>query len=190
MTLDEDVEWLLRPDSGPLSGLKEATRPAAPQATEPASYGLISGPELASLLGIEARSVLRHANSGVVVRAQKGSRSGPAMYDLERSVRSYCRWLADRATRHSDDDPLKLEKIRQAKAAAEKLELHNAAARGELVTVEEVARRWADIVHTVRAGLLAVPARCQTAGDGVTPELRSVIDREIRRALEDLDRGA
>ena len=190
MSLDSEVEWLLRPDSGPLGGIKEPARPATAEMMQTGSYGLISEPDLADLLGLDARTVRKHGANGVVVKAIKGTRSGPAVYDLEQSIRGYSRWIADRATRHSDDDPLKLEKIRQAKAAAEKLELHNAAARGELVTVEEVARRWADIVHTVRAGLLAVPARCQTAGDGVTPELRSVIDREIRRALEDLDRGA
>lgn len=190
MSLDSDVAWLLGPDSGPLGGIKEPARPATAQVVQTGSYGLISEPDLADLLGLDARTVRKHGANGVVVKAIKGTRSGPAVYDLEQSIRSYARWIADRATRHSDDDPLKVAKVRQSQAAARKLELQTAELEARLVTVEEVARRWADIVHTVRAGLLAVPARCQTAGDGVTPELRSVIDREIRRALEDLDRGA
>ena len=186
MTIDSEVEWLLRPDSGPPSGLKEAIRPTTPQPSETASYGLISEPDLADLLGLDARTVRKHGANGVVVKAQKGSRSGPAMYDLEQSVRSYCRWLADRATRHSDDDPLKLEKIRQAKAAAEKLELHNAAARGELVPTSEVRAAWGGVMRDVRAGMLAVPARVGAILPNLSPRDIAQIETEVRRALEAL----
>ena len=186
MTLDEDVEWLLRPDSGPLGGIKEPARPATAEMMQTGSYGLISEPDLADLLGLDARTVRKHGANGVVVKAIKGTRSGPAAYDLEQSIRGYSRWIADRATRHSDDDPLKLEKIRQAKAAAEKLELHNAASRGDLVATADVRAAWGGVMRDVRAGMLAVPARV----GAVLPHLSShdiaQIEIEVRRALEAL----
>ncbi len=83
------------------------------------------------------------------------------------------------------DSELAAEKLRLAKANADKVETANAKSRGELIPAVEVEREWATVFRAVQAAMLAVPSRvAQTAGH-LTPHDINAIDREARDALEE-----
>src|SRR5205807_1156275 len=54
--------------------------------------------------------------------------------------------------------------------------------RGELVDAAQVAREWADVLRTVRAGMLAIVSRLRARLPHLTPDAHAV-DHEIRAAL-------
>jgi phage terminase Nu1 subunit (DNA packaging protein) len=143
----------------------------------------IRATDLASFLGVTIASISRLQADGALVR-----QPGSARYLLAESVRGYIAYLKNPATRpggrpHDPQDPLKAERIRQAKQAADKLELQNAAARGELLDRAEVEREWTDILRGVRAEMLALPSRISGRLGHLTAHDLSEIDHEIRRAL-------
>ena len=78
------------------------------------------------------------------------------------------------------------EKARLAKAQADAQEMRNAVARGELVSVDDVARRWSAILSTVRSRMLAVVGRVQRAHPDLAAAASATIDRELRQALKEL----
>ena len=137
--------------------------------------------ELAEIIGVAPPTISHLAVAGRVVR--RGTR-----YALAESVRAYCDHLrspAARAGRHPDGpaDPLKAERIRQAREAADKLALQNAAARGELLDRGEVEREWADILRRLRGAMLAVPTRAAGRLGHLTAHDLSELDHGIRAAL-------
>lgn len=81
------------------------------------------------------------------------------------------------------------EKARLLKAQADMQELKNAQARGELVPIDEVGVRWADIIAQTRSRMLAVPGRVRDAVPGLTATDVTKIDAEIRKALAELGRA-
>ncbi|WP_062018064.1 hypothetical protein [Aureimonas sp. AU4] len=81
-------------------------------------------------------------------------------------------------------DELNEARARAARATAAKAELQTAKLRGELLEVANVRAAWADIAHTIRAGMLAIPGRL--SGQGVDVATVRLVDAEIRAALETL----
>jgi phage terminase Nu1 subunit (DNA packaging protein) len=70
-----------------------------------------------------------------------------------------------------------------AVASAEKLEIQNARARGDLLDAGDVARAWVEIVTDLRSALLAVPSR--VAGRcGLDRRATAALDAELRAAME------
>ncbi|MGA0545637.1 hypothetical protein ACO2Q1_10195 [Brevundimonas sp. VNH65] len=174
---------LLGPDSAPLKPLAPSARPVTPADPETACMGRVSEATLAQLLGLTAGRIRQLQQDGVFQRVGRKDES----FDIAASVRAYCDFMRDSVKRQGSTDELKAEKVRQAKAAAEKLEIANAKSRGELVPVAEVRAAWADLLRDVRAGLLAVPSRCGAElATKLAAEDVAVIDREIRLALERL----
>lgn len=183
-------------------------RPAGGQFVRPASASLVTGsapaaddpikPEtmpqaihesgLADLLGITANRVR------ILTRDGQFRRTAPATYNLREAVRGYCANLREHAGRAgrpaaAENDALKAEKLRLARQQADKLEIGNAAARGELVKVAEVEREWANVLRDVRSTLLAVPSRLGAKLPHLTAHDVAEIDREMKAALEGLAHG-
>jgi phage terminase Nu1 subunit (DNA packaging protein) len=55
--------------------------------------------------------------------------------------------------------------------------------RGELVEAKAVEAEWADVLRTVRAGMLAVPSRVAARLPHLSKHDVAEIDAEIRAAL-------
>ena len=97
--------------------------------------------------------------------------------------------LADEPDLASNGDELWIEKIRYARANAERVELANAATRRELLPVVEVKAGWEAILVSVRGRLLAVPGRLRDK-IGLTVTDAEIVAAEIRGALQKLARHA
>jgi phage terminase Nu1 subunit (DNA packaging protein) len=81
---------------------------------------------------------------------------------------------------------LTAEKTRLAKEQADAAELRNKLLRSDLVKAGDVQREWADVLRKVRAGVLAVTSRVRQQLPHLTAHDASVIDAELRRALEEI----
>jgi len=183
-------------NSGPLVNDSDLTAPEAPEAPEvedPASEaipGLATESEMAQLLGITANRVRTLARDGMLHRPVRGR------YDVRASLKTYIGDLRNKASRlgyaggkHLGKPDLEAEKLRLARQQADKIEIQNAAARGELVKSSEVERAWAAVLRDVRAAMLAVPSRCGATLPHLTAHDIAELDREIRNALEGLADG-
>jgi terminase small subunit / prophage DNA-packing protein len=84
--------------------------------------------------------------------------------------------------RHS----LTAEKTRLAKQQADAAELKNEVLRGDLVKAGDVEREWAGILRKVRSGVLAVTSRIRQQLPHLTAHDASLIEAELRLALETL----
>lgn len=80
-------------------------------------------------------------------------------------------------------------RIRVANAQAQKVELANAKARGELLPAVDVQREWEGVLRDVRAAMLAVPARVQQRLPKLSTADVAAIDDEIRSALTALGKA-
>ena len=182
-SLPLDIEDLLSLDSEPLSGPDTPSPPVVTSAPAIASGALISEGELAHLLDLTDRRVRDLAKSGVISRVGRG----PSAFDRSEAVRSYCRWIRDKAQRGvAVNDELKAEKIRQAREAADKLAIQNAVSRGEMVAASAVEFVWSNVLREVRSMLLAVPSRCGASLPHLTTHDVRAIDGEIKSALRGL----
>lgn len=147
--------------------------------------------ELAALLGISRARITQLIRDGIL------KRSGRARFNLHEAVQAYTGQLRSVASRVGyaggkgtpANAALNEEKLRLAKQQADKIELQNAAARGELVKALDVERAWAGVLRDVRAALLGVPSRCGATLPHLTAHDVQEIDREIRGALEGLANG-
>lgn len=146
--------------------------------------------ELAGLLGLNRQRVGELVRNGVL------KRTGRARFDLHDAVGAYCANLREKAGRlgnPSGKSPanakLNAEKVRLTAAQADERELKLAAARRELLPAKEVQREWAEILGTIRAGLLAVPSRVGVRLGHLTAHDLSEIDAEIRDVLAELAEG-
>jgi len=81
------------------------------------------------------------------------------------------------------------ERLRLIKEQADGQALKNEQMRRNLLPAPEVERAWSDVMRTVRAGILAVPARLRQTMPHLTPQDFAMLDAELRRALEDLANG-
>jgi phage terminase Nu1 subunit (DNA packaging protein) len=88
--------------------------------------GVVSGPQLAGLLGLSAKSVATHANTGVIVRVGRGK------YRLRESVRSYTAHLRQIAAGR-DDPEAATARNRILEAKARIVEAKLAVLEGKLV---------------------------------------------------------
>lgn len=172
------LEDFLSLDSGPL-GSPDAPAPPVVKATQAiGSGGLISEAELSDLFGISSRRVRDLLRDGVIEKTGR-------QFDRRDCTRAYTAWLREKASRGvAVMDELKAEKIRQARAAADKIELQNQASRGELLPAAEVVSGWAGILRDVRAAMLSIPSRCGAEIQHLSLDDIAVIAAEIKTALE------
>ncbi|WP_025036210.1 terminase small subunit [Bradyrhizobium sp. DOA9] len=78
------------------------------------------------------------------------------------------------------------QRARLAAAQADLNELKAAKLRGELVEAAAVEMEWAGVLRTVRAGMLAVPARVAARLPHLSKRDVAEIDAEIRAALAEI----
>jgi phage terminase Nu1 subunit (DNA packaging protein) len=136
---------------------------------------------LSDLIGVTRRTVSDLARRGIVVRSGRG-------YALAESLRRYCGHLRDLATGRGGESAIAsgtAERARLARAQAELVETKGKKLRGELVEASAVEAEWSGVLRTVRAGMLAVPTRCQQRLPHLTVHDVAEIDREVREALSD-----
>ena len=137
---------------------------------------------LAGWLGTTATRINALAREGRIPRR------ADKLFDLRPAVRAY---VADlKATKGNsalaNNPELNAEKIRLARASAEKLETANLKAKGDLAPLAEIERAWAGILRDVRAALLALPSRVASRLGYLTPHDVATIEHEVRAVLEEL----
>lgn len=143
----------------------------------PETADLVNAADLAEWLGLTPNRVSALAREGVLPR------NPDKRFPLRAAVKAYCDHARAGAQGRRVDSELAAEKLRAAKATAEKLEIQNAKARGDLLDGREVANEWRSIVTDLRAAVLAVPSR--VAGRmGLDRATTAALDAEIRDAME------
>ena len=143
----------------------------------------VSAAELASWIGLTANRVNRLARDGKIPRASD------KRFELQPAIRAYVETLREGQLGRTNSDPeLKAAKVRQATAAAEKLELANAKLRGDLLDASEVQTTWTATVIDLRAALLAMPQRLSSTL-GLDRRATQELDKEVREALGALADG-
>lgn len=147
--------------------------------------GIMTEAEIAAFLGIGTSRVRTLARDGHLVKVSRGR------FDVRESLAAYLSRLRDGAVKGGGQvpDDLKAEKLRLARQQADKLELANAAARGELVRSADVEREWANVLRDVRSTMLAVPSRVGSKLAHLTARDVAEINSEIKAALEGLANG-
>lgn len=143
----------------------------------------IDGKGLCDLLEMSPAMLSELKKRGIAVHI------GQDAYDLAATVRAYVLHLRGTASgRGGEDQVLTLtgERARLAREQADAQALKNAVLRGEHVPAAEVARAWSDLLRAVRSRLLAVPSRVRGAIPGLTVADVTLIDREVRDALQEL----
>lgn len=173
--------------------------PAAPTRRKPASVQMtIAEPipatmteaQLAAFLGIATSQVRTKTNEGVLIRISGGKKGAPAGWDVRASLHGYLARLREGAVKGGpQSDELKAEKLRLAREQADKLEIANAAARGDMVRAADVEREWANVLRDVRSTMLAVPSRVESKLAHLSAHDVAEIDSEIKAALEGLANG-
>lgn len=186
----DDIDLLApleSPISGPLMAIGALPRTVTPDDLSEALSGWISEAQFSALIGLSSRRVRDLVRDGVLTKTIKNRRLG---FVVPGEIIAYCAFLRDRFTARGQTDDLKNERVRKERAAAEKLELQNAAIRGEMVAVNEVRAEWGNLVRDVRAGMLAVPARVGAALPHLGSHDIATIDAEVRAALEAISHDA
>ena len=147
--------------------------------------GTMTEAELAKLLGIVTSRIRTLHREGVMIK------TGRNQFDVRASLNNYLSRLRDGATKGGGQipDDLKAEKLRLARQQADKLEIANASARGELVRSADVEREWANVLRDVRSTMLAVSSRVGSKLAHLTAHDVAEIDSEIKAALEGLANG-
>lgn len=145
---------------------------------------VVSAAELCALTGVSDNAGRELAARGVWHKIDRNR------FDTRASIRNHVSEMTRTVKRGSAGSELDREKIRQTRATAEKLEIANALARGELLDAADVERRWTAILRDVRASILAVPSRVGSRLPNLTAHDVGEIGREINDALAELaDRG-
>ncbi|MCO6385028.1 hypothetical protein [Oceanicola sp. 502str15] len=143
----------------------------------PVPGDLVNAAGLADWLGLTPNRVSALAREGVIPR------SADKLFALKAAVRAYADHARAGAQGRRVDSELAAEKLRAAKATAEKLELQNAKVRGEIIAAADVEREWADVLRGLRAAFLALPSRAAAKLGHLTPHDLAALDAEVRDVL-------
>ncbi|WP_372838286.1 hypothetical protein [Phaeovulum sp.] len=141
---------------------------------------MVNAATLADWLGLTPNHVSALAREGILPRT-------PAkLFPLRRAIRAYCGHARTGSVGRKVDAELAAEKLRAARATAEKLEIANAKARGEIIAAAEVERAWADVLRGLRAGFLSLPSRAAAKLGHLTPHDLAALDAEVRDVLMEI----
>lgn len=153
-----------------------------PSVDSPDESDLVSSAELASWLGLKSGSQVNQlARDGIFDRDYVG---GQYAFPLKASVQAYGDHMRNRVVRKSDPR-LSDERLRVAVGQADKLEIQNQKALGELIPAAAVRAEWLSVAADLRARLLAVPSRV-AAKLSLDRPATAALDVELRRAMESL----
>jgi phage terminase Nu1 subunit (DNA packaging protein) len=140
--------------------------------------------EVAAHLGVTIKYVQDLIANGTIAKKGRGE------YDLDECRQSYISRLRESAAGRANAGDLNLtdERARLAKEQADAKEMENAITRGELVYIEDVAKRVEVALSNVKTKLLAVPTKvaAEAAAADDAKEVQALIERHIIEALNEL----
>jgi phage terminase Nu1 subunit (DNA packaging protein) len=140
--------------------------------------------EVAAHLGVTIKYVQDLIANGTIAKKGRGE------YDLDECRQSYIARLRESAAGRANAGDLNLtdERARLAKEQADAKEMENAITRGELVYIEDVAKRVEVALSNVKTKLLAVPTKvaAEAAAADDAKEVQALIERHIIEALNEL----
>lgn len=140
----------------------------------------ITAAELGVYLGLTPARVNGLARDGRIPRRDDGT------FNPRAAIYAYVQSVRTRGSTLAANPELNEQKVRLAAASALKIELQNRRAAGELLAAAEVEREWADMLRTVRAGVLSLPGRIgQRIGKATPADLAAITD-ECRAVLGEL----
>ena len=140
--------------------------------------------EVAAHLGVTIKYVQDLIANGTIAKKGRGE------YDLDECRQSYISRLRESAAGRANAGDLNLtdERARLAKEQADAKEMENAITRGELVYIDDVAKRVEVALSNVKTKLLAVPTKvaAEAAAADDAKEVQALIERHIIEALNEL----
>lgn len=148
--------------------------------SEPANA---SAADVGEWIGLSSQRVHALASKGVLARDYQNR------FILRDAVIAYCDHIRQgQIGRTSTNPELNAAKVRAANAQAEKLEVANAKARGDLLDAADVQTTWTATMIDLRAAILAIPQRLSSTF-GLDRRATRELDDEIRKSLEVLADG-
>lgn len=150
---------------------------------------IVNKAELAEILGVSLNivdSMLRH---GMPCKSRGNIGKGTG-YEID--VGEVMKWQVDQAVKEVAEhfDAVNLDEARRRKVAAEAAlaELDLALKRGDAVSLQVVAKRWAGMVTAFKYRCLAIPAKLAPVLVAETDlvAVRGMLEREIHEALDEL----
>jgi len=140
--------------------------------------------EVAAHLGVTIKYVQDLIANGTIAKKGRGE------YDLDECRQSYISRLRESAAGRANAGDLNLtdERARLAKEQADAKAMENAITRGELVYIDDVAKRVEVALSNVKTKLLAVPTKvaAEAAAADDAKEVQALIERHIIEALNEL----
>lgn len=140
--------------------------------------------EIAKHIGVTPKYVQDLINEGVIDRKDRGT------YDINECRDAYIKKLREAAAGRANSGDLNLtdERARLAKEQADAKEMENAITRGELVYIEDVAKRVEVALSKVKTKMLAIPTKVapEAAAADNAKEVQALIERHIIEALNEL----
>jgi phage terminase Nu1 subunit (DNA packaging protein) len=141
---------------------------------------------IAQLLNLSERRVQQLAKDGIIPKADKGK------YDLVSSVRSYVKYLYERAFGQNNESiDSHVEKARLLKAQAAKAEFDLAVSRGEYAKCDELEFEYGGLVLAFRSRMLSLPSKIvpKLAVNGNNfAKMEQILEDEIHDALLELSK--
>lgn len=144
---------------------------------------LVTSKDLAQLFGVSGRRVGQLTEDGAI------EKDGRGVYDLEKTVKAYIKYLSDKAYAREEsmtEAELKEQKLRAEVALKESQkdlhELKTEIAKGQYVPVEEVELDYKKFFATFKKFAMAMPSRIAgLVGAHVEP----VVLRDIEKKMND-----
>jgi phage terminase Nu1 subunit (DNA packaging protein) len=139
----------------------------------------ITTQSLAGLLDLDAESIRKLLNSGIVVGSGVRGR-----YLLAPSVRNYVRHLREIAAGRQGNELNAVDENARLKIAQRRnYDLKNSILEGSAVPYETIAPAWARVVRAIRSAMLAVPGKARFRLQHLTPRDAEVLNEIIRDQL-------
>ncbi len=138
--------------------------------------------EIAKHLDLSTRQIRELQSAGVF----------PKGATLDEARIAYIRRLREQAAGRSATNGLDLasERARLAKMQADKLEIELTAKRGDLISLDEAAKGWSELVNAFRQKMLTLPVRASDSIPGIADRsgAERIITGMVHEALSELSR--
>lgn len=138
---------------------------------------------IAKLFMISERRVQQLVKKGVIPKNEHGR------YELVPTVQGYVRYLQERAIGKTDmPEDYQQEKARLTKLQADKAQLEVETMSSNLVSADQVAQEWFQIITNCKTRLLSVPTKAApiVAAESEAGSVQVIIEKLMREALEEL----
>jgi len=133
--------------------------------------------DLAELFDLTDRRIQQLADEGIIKKSKRGE------YELFPSIQGYIHFLKSAANGTSSG--LAEQRLRQAKAKADREELELKALTGDLVDKTDAIAAWGEAVQMMKTMLLSIPAKvAQSVRVAKSDaEAQRLIEERIKKAL-------